>query len=350
MNEIPHIVSTFHILTLAEEATAHYLSSILSPFGYHLHVTKDFHESIQHIMAEQPSMLIISGQMQDDEGLALLQYLKTHQDYDELPVMFFSDGSEEQELRAYQIGAEDVCSLTTSEVAVRARLRVLLRIAGYRRRISNEKRRLEITVEQRTKELLEITVATVAALEKASELSDEETGEHMMRVAAYSACLAEEMGLDRAMVEKIRLYAPLHDVGKVGVRHEVLKKAGVLTNEEFDEMKQHTVFGYDLLTAAKADDVARNIALYHHERYDGSGYPYNLKKDEIPLEARIVAVADVFDALTTKRRYKEALPPKDALQITCVELGERFDPTVRQALINRFDQFVAIMQQTTGEE
>lgn len=339
-----HIVSTFHLLVVAEPDSASRVSRILAPFGYHVHLVDDAEEAMQSIAEDPPEVVIISGALAGTAGFSLLRTLRTSRGTEELPVMFLAGGLSDDEVRAYQLGAEDVCKHDTSDVALRARLRVLLRMAAYRRRLGNEKRRLELRVADRTRELFEITIATVAALEKATEMSDQETGQHMIRVAGYSACLAEYMNIGAELVEKIRLYAPLHDVGKVGVPHEILKKEGILTRAEFAEMQKHTIFGHELLTAARADQVARNIALSHHERVDGSGYPHALKGDDIPIEARIVAAADVFDALTTRRCYKDALPPDDALRTITVELAARFDPMVRHALSARYADILDILQ------
>ncbi|HOI10071.1 MAG TPA: HD domain-containing protein [Myxococcota bacterium] len=338
-----HVVSTFHILLVADPVGTARVSAILAPFGYRLHVVRDAYEAVQSIAEDPPEVVIISDALPGLEGFSLLRTLRTSRGTEELPVMFLASGAE-QEARAFQLGAEDVCGERTSDVALRARVRVLLRMAAYRRRLGNEKRRLELRVADRTRELFEITIATVAALEKAAEMSDQETGQHMIRVASYSACLAEHMNIGSELIEKIRLYAPLHDVGKVGVRHEILKKEGILTAAEFEEMKQHTLFGHELLTAARADQVARNIALSHHERVDGSGYPHGLSGDGIPIEARIVAAADVFDALTTRRRYKDAMSPDDAMRTITVELAGRFDPAVSHALTARYADILDILQ------
>ncbi len=337
------VVSTFRLLVMAEPATARRLTSALAPFGYSLEIASSEADAIASLQASPPEIVLVSGSLPGMAGFNLLRTLRTQRATEDLPVLFITDpGAPEQELRAFQMGAEDVVNDRTPDGTLRARLRVLLRFAATRRRLVNEKRRLELRVTDRTRELLEITIATVAALEKAAEMTDQETGQHMTRVAEYSSLLAAEMGMDHEFIEKIRLYAPLHDVGKVGIRHEVLKKEGVLTRQEFEEMKQHTLFGCELLKAARADPVAANIALSHHERIDGSGYPHALRGDQIPIEARLVAVADVFDALTTRRHYKEAMHPRDAFTSIVDELASRFDPQVIRAFRVRHDDILEI--------
>jgi len=146
-------------------------------------------------------------------------------------------------------------------------------------------------------------------------------------------------------VVKVRRYASLHDVGKVGIPDSILKKQGKLSPQEYEQMKLHTTFGHELLRLAGADEVACNIALSHHERFDGTGYPHGLRGEAIPLEARIVAIGDVYDALTTRRCYKEAYEPAEAERIIRDESGRHFDPAVVDAMLSRMDQFNLIRQQ-----
>jgi putative two-component system response regulator len=333
---IRRVVSTFRIVVAARDTMTRRLVSALAPFGYDIDIIPSPQEALESIQADPPDMLIAGQATPGGSALALLRGVRMNRGTEELPVMVIAEEHDAaDELRAFQAGTDDYIEPGTTDVALRAKVRVLLRLSAYRRRLQNEKRMLSIKVAERTRELLEITIATVAALEKATAMSDEETGKHMLRVADYSACIAEQLGLGSETVEKIRLYAPLHDVGKVGVPHEILKKEGTLTYAEFEEMKRHTVFGYELLTAARADDIARNIALSHHERMDGTGYPYGLCGAALPMEARVVAVADVFDALTTKRRYKPAMPADTAVRSITRDLIGKFDPVVVEAFMAR---------------
>ncbi len=338
---LEHVVSTFRILVAAHSWTADRIVEALRPFGYQIDVLTDGHAAQRAISQGAWDLVIGSSDLPNLDGFLLLRTLRTSRDIAETPfLMVVSSLDPDEEVKAFQLGADEVISEATSGIALRARVRVLLRLSTYRRRLQNEKRMLGIKVAERTRELMEITMATVAALEKATELSDPETGHHILRVATYSALIAEEMGLSAEFIEKIRLYAPLHDVGKVGVPDRILKKEDVLTPDEFEEMKRHTQYGYELLAAARADAMACNIALCHHERWDGSGYPNGLKGEKIPVEARIVAVADVFDAMITVRRYKAAIGPDTATQIITVEMAPRFDPAVLGAFSRRYDQML----------
>lgn len=338
-----NVVSSFRILIAAHPNTVDRLNAALVPFGYQLETASEGHQAHNAIQNGSWDLVIGSSDLPQMDGFLLLRSMRTARDLGEIPFLMVVDSIESQdEIKAFQLGADEVVPQNTSDVALRARVRVLLRLSTYRRRLHNEKRMLGIKVAERTRELVEITMATVAALEKATELSDPETGHHILRVATYSALIAGKMGLSNELVEKIRLYAPLHDLGKVAVADKILKKEGILTPEEFEEMKLHTSHGFDLLTAARADEVACNIALSHHERMDGSGYPNAIKADAIPVEARIVAIADVFDAMTTVRRYKEASPPDVALRTISVELATRFDPSSVEAFVQQFDDIMDV--------
>lgn len=334
-----HILSTFRILIIANSAICNRLNGILAPFGYHVSFADDMTTAIHAISASIPDLVILASNLEHSGSYNILRCVRTDRTTQQLPVLMFLESPDpELEVRAFQYGVDEVVSSQSQDIAIRARVRVLLRISAYRRRIENEKRRLELRVQERTKELMEITFSTVAALEKAAEYSDHETGQHMTRVAEYSCILARVLEVGSDLIEKIRVYAPLHDLGKVGISHDILKKQGILTPEEFEEMKKHTIMGYDMLKAAKADPVACNIALCHHERIDGTGYPNHLKGSEIPLEARIVSVADVYDALITKRHYKQAMTPESAFVCVTIEMACHFDSAVLRAFAEKFDK------------
>lgn len=339
--ELEHVVFTFRIMVAAHAWTAERLSEALKPFGYSLDIFTDGTLALKALDQGPWDLVIGSSDLPHPDGFMLLRSLRARQDIGEIPfLMVVSSYDPDEEIRAFQLGADEVINEATGGITLRARVRVLLRLSTYRQRLQNEKRMLGIKVAERTRELMEITLATVAALEKATELSDPETGHHILRVASYSALIAEEMGLGQEFVDKIRLYAPLHDVGKVGVPDQILKKGDILSAEEFEEMKKHTIYGYELLSAAKADPMACNIALCHHERYDGTGYPRRLKGEVIPIEARIVAVADVFDALITARRYKAAFPVDAAIKIIVEDMAKSFDPMVLRAFARRRSQII----------
>lgn len=178
-----------------------------------------------------------------------------------------------------------------------------------------------------------LTMAMVTALESANFYFDEETGDHIMRISLLSEYIARGAGLDEGFVKAVKLYSPLHDIGKVGVEKDILQKPGKLTAEEFERIKEHVLIGHRILGSSAIDPMAKNIVLYHHEKWAGGGYPEGLAGDKIPLEARIVSIADVYDALVSKRVYKPSFSPVEALSIIRNERGNSFDPELTDSFL-----------------
>ncbi|MCQ8212231.1 transporter substrate-binding domain-containing protein [Cetobacterium somerae] len=184
-----------------------------------------------------------------------------------------------------------------------------------------------------------ITRALVESFEAANELNDEDTGNHILRVNLYSKLLAEKLKCNKKFIEEIGEYASLHDIGKIGVSDSILKKPGKLSPHEFEEMKKHVLLGKKLIDKMQLGTVAQNVALYHHEKWNGKGYYYGLKESEIPLEARIVALADVYDALRQKRVYKHGFSHEETVEIIKKERGQHFDPTLVDIFLDYHNEF-----------
>ncbi len=193
-------------------------------------------------------------------------------------------------------------------------------------------------------ELKKAQLDTIYRLAKVAEFKDRETGEHIKRMSNVSMYIAEALKKDPDFTELILYASPMHDIGKVAIPDSILLKPGKLTVEEFEIMKTHTTIGAEILKDADTEllKVARRIALYHHEKYDGTGYPEGLKGEDIPVEARIVAVADVFDALVSKRPYKEPWLPEEALKFIVSQKGKHFDPAVVQAFVQEYDRIISM--------
>ena len=201
-------------------------------------------------------------------------------------------------------------------------------------------------------ELQEAYLDTVHRLALAAEHRDEDTGDHIVRMSRYSALLAEKLGLPADEVQNIRFAAPMHDVGKIGTPDHILLKSGKLTDQEFDLMKTHTTIGAKILGNSKAKilQVAEQIALSHHEKWNGKGYPRGLSGENIPLVGRIVALADTFDALTSKRPYKEPYPVAIALEIIKKARGQHFDPDVVDVFLENIDEILKIKSEVGSTE
>lgn len=279
-------------------------------------------------------------------------------------IMVSAASSQEEQRRAFEVGADgylvkpfDPCVLR-SEVRLHLRLRdAVRRLVSMQAEIQSQRGNLERIVEDRDRRIAATQDIAVFALAKTAESRDENTGQHLIRVRAYSQVLAEQLResnrdgypITGQFLDDLYRSSPLHDIGKVGISDAILRKPGRYTPEEFEMMKIHTVLGAQVLEEAVCHSqsgsflaMASAVARYHHERFDGTGYLAGLVGEEIPLPARIVALADVFDAITSTRTYKPGSSPLDALKIVRREAGKQFDPVLVDALEACFDKFVEI--------
>jgi len=349
---LSQVRSSFSILIASDDRfTTDHLVESLQPFGYKITISNNGREALAVAYKQNPDLIVADVELPQVDGFQFCRMLKRNPASNLIPVILLTSTSDrDQRVRGLQVGADDFITKPPDDIELRARVRSLLRIKTLNQRLHNEKTRLEIRLRERTDELEQLTLGLVAALEKANALNDVDTGAHIKRVCAVSELLAHTIGLQPQTAEKIRRFASLHDIGKVGVPDSILKKQGKLTAEEWEEMKRHTIYGYELLQTANADPIAQNIAYCHHERFDGSGYPQNLKGRKIPVEARIVALADVYDALLTKRCYKEAFPEKVAIDIIMRDSGKHFDPDLVQAFRMRVEDIREIRKRYTSPE
>jgi putative two-component system response regulator len=212
--------------------------------------------------------------------------------------------------------------------------------------VHDQKSVLESMVNERTAELQRTRLQVVRYLGRAAEYRDNETGMHIVRMSQVSALLARSMGWDTELCKLMLHASPMHDIGKIGIRDDILLKPGKLTTEEFEIMKTHAAIGADMLLGDDSDliKLARVIALSHHEKWDGSGYPNGLANEAIPMAGRIVAVADVFDALTSSRPYKKAWSIEDAVAYIQNNAGHHFDPTVVKHFLELLPEIQAISE------
>ena len=211
--------------------------------------------------------------------------------------------------------------------------------------VTNKSLRAKIKeLDSANKGIYEAYKGTINRLVLASEYKDNETGNHILRMSNYCVYLAQLCGFDSKAIDEIELAAPMHDVGKIGIKDSILFKNGKLTDEEFDEMKKHTSIGGAILENPDSPmlERARQIALYHHEKWNGRGYPHGIKGEEIPIHARIVAISDTFDALTSKRPYKTPYPIDVSCDIIKKGRGEDFDPDLVDVFLAKIEGFVAI--------
>lgn len=278
---------------------------------------------------------LVDYQMPGMDGVALIKALRGAPRYADQPlVMVTADTEKSIRLDAIQAGAVEFLNKPIDPVEFRARLANIVRLSLVQRQLADRAEWLRLEVEKATAELREREEEIVHRLALAAGYKDKETAEHTVRMARYCRYIAEGMGFDGELCREIELAAPMHDIGKVGIRDAVLLKPGMLDPNERAHMNEHTAIGAAILGNSKSRlmRLASEIAEAHHERWDGRGYPLGLAGEAIPLVGRIAAVADVFDALTTERPYKAAWSVSKAFDYLQENAGTEFDPACVQAL------------------
>lgn len=284
-----------------------------------------------------PDLLLLDLRMPHLDGFQILERLAADASTEDLlPIIVLTaDDTVQAKEKALSLGATEFITKPFHSFEILLRTRNLLRMRQLQAELQERNRDLSDRVIARTQDLERSQAETLDRLASAVEARDGETGEHTRRVGENSAELAGALGLSLEDVELIRRAAPLHDVGKIGIPDAVLLKRGRLTTQEFDIAKTHTIIGARLLSGGESDIIrmAERIARFHHERWGGGGYPQGLTGDHIPLEARIVAIVDVFDALTHDRPYRKAWPVNRVLTEIRAQAGVHFDPEIAAALL-----------------
>jgi len=261
-----------------------------------------------------------------------------------LIVMITSDDVKDVRHRAFSNGVNDFLTKPIDPVEFRVRVNNLLELANRRKKMADYTASLANEVERATEAITSREIETILRLTRAAEFRDDVTGRHVSRVGHISATLARRLGMPSGECNRYLLAAPMHDIGKVATPDGILFKPGPLTNDEFDVMKRHTIAGYEILkgSASPMLQLAAEIALTHHERFDGKGYPHGLKGSNIPLSGRLCVIADVFDALTSSRPYKEAWTIEAATESINKGSGTQFDPELVELFNSSFDEIVEI--------
>lgn len=303
------------------------------------------------ILDENDIQLIVSDvRMLQRDDLTLLRAIKHNTATRDIPIIVTSDiRDRELDLDGLKIGRFDYISRPFDQDDICARIEVQLKLTRMHQELktkneilsSREEHLLQI-VEDKTAQLEKVNLAMVRALQNACYINDHDTGNHLGRVSRYCVKLAEAAGCGTDFIRRIKLFAPLHDVGKVGIPDSILKKESPFTAEEARVMEQHVVIGARFLDGAGIDPMAYNITLYHHEKWDGAGYVKGLKGEAIPLEARILSIADVYDALSFDRVYRRAMPEDEVDAIMRERSGNFFDPRLIDTFFQIKDQILEI--------
>ena len=285
----------------------------------------------------RPDLVLLDLHMPGLSGFEVLEQLQARsQEVVKVPVvMLTGDQDQRNRTRALAMGASDFLNKPFDSMEVLLRVRARLETRSLELRLAEHNQELEARVASRTRELEESQLEMLQRLAGAAELRDDDTGQHTQRVGAMAGRLALAAGLPPERADLIARAAPLHDIGKIGVPDAILRKPGKLTPEEFAEMRTHAAVGARILSGGHSElmQLAERIAHHHHERWDGAGYPCRLSGEAIPLEARIVAVVDFFDALTHERPYRGAVPVDRTLAMIGEASGAHFDPALAQTFI-----------------
>jgi putative two-component system response regulator len=317
-----------------EPSTLALLRQVLAQTGYHNLLTlSDFRRAITVIKEWDPDLVLLDLHLPNSDGIALLDNIRHELNLPELPIVVITaDTSTEARMAALEAGATDFLLKPIDTFEVALRVRNLLRLRKLHRELTDQTMLLELRVAERTAELAASQREILQRLALASEYRDDMTGRHTERVGALSVRIASQLGLQADQIEIIRFATPLHDIGKIAIPDHILLKPGPLTAFEYEEIKLHVTVGASILSGGTSPilQMAEQVALTHHERWDGSGY-LGLAKLQIPHAARIVAVADVFDALISVRPYKEAWPVEEAVVEIVGLSGSHFDPEVIEA-------------------
>lgn len=295
---------------------------------YRLLFAKSGEEALQLVQQQQPDLMLLDVMMPGMTGYDVCARLKASPATQRLPVIFVTALKDEvDETKGFAVGAVDYITKPISPAVVRARVKTHLSLV-------------------RADELKHTRLQVIQRLGRAAEYKDNETGLHVMRMSHYAQVLALAYGLSAQQAEDLLHAAPMHDIGKIGIADSILLKPGKLTAEEFKQMQQHPLIGAEIIGECDSEllRMAKVVALYHHEKWDGSGYPHGLAGEAIPLEARIVAVSDVFDALTSARPYKQAWGIEETLQYMRAQKGLHFEPLLVDLLQQQLPAILAIKQ------
>lgn len=310
-----------------EPANLQVLRHILQE-DYRLLFAKDGTKTLELAAREKPELILLDVMMPGMTGYQVCAQLKATPATSAIPVIFVTALADvEDEAQGFAVGAVDYITKPVSPAIVKARVRTHLSLV-------------------RVEELRETRLQIVQRLGLAAEYKDNETGLHVIRMSHYSRVLALAAGFSEAQAEELLNAAPMHDVGKIGIPDAVLRKPGKLDGEEWEVMKQHAQIGADIIGEHPSGllRMAREIALNHHEKWDGSGYPRGIGGAEIPVEARIIAIADVFDALTSERPYKKAWPVEEAVQLLREQSGRHFDPELVELFLGQLPAILEIKE------
>lgn len=345
---IPHTdVKTAPIFVVDDEpVNLKLIERILEIDGFtNVHSIQDPRQVHAMYRQARPELILLDINMPHMDGFEVLESLKLIPENKMPPVVFLTaQSASEFRVKAFDQGVLDFIGKPFNRLELLSRVKNLLALEHAHQELAERNVSLEAIVSIRTEELRKTQLQVVQKLGRAAEYRDNETGAHIMRMSNISALMAKHLGFSPEETQNLLHASPMHDVGKIAIPDKILLKPGKLTDSEWEIMKSHTSAGYRILYSEETRllQLAAEIALYHHEKWDGSGYPEGLSGERIPLSCRIVAIADVFDALMSHRPYKQAWTLEESLDFINSQSGRHFDPKVIDVFNRNIDEIVQI--------
>jgi len=342
IDDLLDLITEANILLISEEYLDT-ITTILKTNDYlQVYGSNNFKSAMEQYLASPPDLIIVSS-LVNLTIPELTGKLKTFDSTGTLPPVFLIN-EDKKNIPAIDTAVNDFINIPINETEFLFRIHHLLTDYLAHKELQNYNQSIIKAIEKRSKELRDSQIEIIECLGYAAEFRDSETGMHTIRVGHYSQCLAKAMGMNDKEAESLLYSAPMHDVGKIGIPDKVLLKAGHLEEEEWQIMKRHASIGESILKRSnnKLLQQASIIAANHHEKWDGSGYPNGLKGTDIHLYGRIVAIVDVFDALTMERPYKKAWSIDDAVELINFQSGKHFDPSLVELFNNNLEEIIKI--------
>ena len=350
-----------------EEMLRSTFRAYLEDYDYEVITAGDGAEGLEIFHTEKPDVLLVDLNMPRIDGFGVLKVV--HEKSPDTPIIVISGiGIVNDAIRAIRLGAWDYLTKPIVDLDILAhtlekafeRERLIRENREYKRELEEKVKRRTLQLQYANRSLQRTQQEIVRVLGRAGEYRDNETGKHVIRVSKYCKMMAQMIGLSETQIDLIERTSPLHDIGKIGIPDSILLKPGPLDREEWEIMQKHCEYGFHILSASRSATydaldheknteeaeallkMARKIALYHHEKWDGSGYPNGLKEDEIPIEARITAIADIYDALGSDRSYKKAFAEEKCQSIVRDLSGSHLDPSIVAAFFQSIDEILSI--------
>ena len=340
------------------------LSEILKKESYRVRTMNNGKLALRSLAMKSVDLILLDINMPDLNGYEVTSIIKSNEHLKDIPIILITAlTSVENKLKGFELGAVDYITKPLILEEVQARVSTHLKLREATRILHLKNSNLESLVNKKVTEITSAHLTTVFAMVELAESRDDDTGSHVKRIGEFCKKISElaceidyDNLIDDEFIHNIYIASPLHDIGKIGIRDAILLKPGKLTVDEFEEMKKHVVIGADRLDAIgnvtpsnAFIKMGASIARYHHEKWNGKGYAIGLKGKEIPIEARIMAIADVYDALRSKRIYKEAFSHEEATKIMLQGKGEHFDPKLLELFIDNVEWFNLTYNELSGK-